>query len=94
MYGDEVYVQNEQGLLTCYDAQTGRQHDHQRLGGKFTASAVAADGRICLTNEDGLTTVFAAGPRFERLAENKLGERCLASPAIAGPGRIREHRAA
>ena len=84
VYGDELFVHNEQGVLTRYDARSGTEHDRQRLAGKFTASAVAADGRIYITNEDGVTFVFSAGPRYELLAKNDLGERCLASPAISG----------
>jgi outer membrane protein assembly factor BamB len=42
-----------------------------------------ADGRIYVTNEDGVTSVFAAGPTFELLAENELGDYCLSSPAVS-----------
>ena len=84
VYGEELFVHNEQGVLACYDARSGTEHYRRRLEGKFTASAVAAEGRIYITNEDGVTFVFTAGPRFELLAKNDLGERCLASPAISG----------
>jgi outer membrane protein assembly factor BamB len=83
VYGEELFVHNEQGVIACYDAQTGREQYRQRLDGRFTASAVAAEGNIYLTNEDGVTFVFTAGPRFELVARNDLGERCLASPAIS-----------
>jgi outer membrane protein assembly factor BamB len=82
--GDELFVHNEQGVLACYDARTGREHYRQRLAGKFSASPVAAEGRILATSEEGVTCVVRAGRRFELLAKNELGERCLASPAIAG----------
>jgi hypothetical protein len=44
---------------------------------------VLADGRVYVTDEDGVTTVFRAGPAFERLAENDLGEYTLSSPAVS-----------
>jgi outer membrane protein assembly factor BamB len=68
----------------------------KRLGGKngYTASLVAADGRIYCTDEEGNVRVVKAGPEFQLLAINKLGEECLSHPAISN-GRIyfrgREH---
>jgi hypothetical protein len=44
---------------------------------------VLADGKIYATNEDGVTTVIRAGPRFEILAENGLDDYTLSSPAIS-----------
>jgi hypothetical protein len=82
--GDYLYVPLEQGILNCYHAKTGQRQYQQRLEGKFTASPVAGDGKIYLTNEEGLTFVIKAGPTFEVLARNALDEYCLASPAIAG----------
>jgi outer membrane protein assembly factor BamB len=84
LYGDLLYVHDEQGRLTCREAVDGRIVYRARLKGKFTASAVAGDGRIYLTNDSGTTTVVKAGREFEVLAENRLDAECLASPAIAG----------
>jgi outer membrane protein assembly factor BamB len=56
----------------------------QRLDGKFWASSVAGDGKVFVTNEEGVTYVIKAGPQFELLAKNALEEYTLASPAIAG----------
>lgn len=83
LYGDYLYVHNEPGILTCREARTGKEVYRQRLAGKFTASSVAGDGRLYLTNEDGVTYVIKAGPKFELLAQNDLSETCLASPAIS-----------
>jgi outer membrane protein assembly factor BamB len=52
-------------------------------GGTFTASPVAADDKIYFTSEDGEVIVVKAGPTFERLAMNTLGEPVLASAAIS-----------
>jgi outer membrane protein assembly factor BamB len=84
-YGEHLYTCSNAGVLTCYEAQTGKQLYAQRLGGRngYTASPVAADGRLYLTDEDGATVVVKAGPKFEKLATNPLGEACLATPAVS-----------
>ena len=83
LVGDQLYVHDETGLLVCRNAADGKELFRERLKGKFTASAVAGDGKVYFTNEAGTTTVVKAGPAFEVLAENALGEEVLASPAIA-----------
>jgi outer membrane protein assembly factor BamB len=82
--GDYLYVHDEHGFLSCYEARTGKRQYRERLRGKFTASAVGGAGKVYVTNEDGVTYVLKAGPKFTVLARNPLGEECLASPAIAG----------
>jgi outer membrane protein assembly factor BamB len=84
LYGDYLYLNNEQGVLSCYQARTGQLQYRERLDGKFTGSPVAGDGKVYFTNEAGTTWVVKAGPTFAVLARNALGEYCLASPAIAG----------
>jgi outer membrane protein assembly factor BamB len=88
VYGGYLYTCGNNGILTCYEATTGQQVYRQRVSGgaasSFTASPIAADGRIYLTAESGDVLVVKAGPNFEVLAENSLGEYCLATPAIAG----------
>jgi outer membrane protein assembly factor BamB len=59
----------------------------ERLGGKFKASPIAAEGRIFFLNTDGVCTVVSATPRFDKLVENKLEDETLASPAVSN-GRI------
>lgn len=87
--GTNLYVVNDRGIAFCLDAATGKAHyGPQRLKpGTYSASPVLADGRIYVTNEEGLTSVFKAGPVFELLAENGLDDFTLSSPAVAG-GRI------
>jgi outer membrane protein assembly factor BamB len=82
-YGGRLYVLNEQGILSCYDAASGNQHYRERLEGKFVASPVAGDGKLYFTNDRGTTYVVCAGSKFELLAQNSLDEDCLASPAIS-----------
>jgi outer membrane protein assembly factor BamB len=84
LYGENLYMVNNGGLLTCLDARTGKQVYVERLAGSFAAAPVAADDKLYLVNEDGDTHVIKAGAAFALLATNRLGEPCLASPAIAG----------
>jgi outer membrane protein assembly factor BamB len=83
--GKYFYIINDKGIVWCLDAKTGAEvYGQQRLKpGTYSGSPVLADGKIYITDEDGLTTVIAAGPKFEVLAENPLGEFCLSSPAIS-----------
>ncbi|MBL8798449.1 MAG: PQQ-binding-like beta-propeller repeat protein [Planctomycetia bacterium] len=81
--GDYLYVHTDAGILTCYEARTGKAVYKERLEGKFTASAVAGDGKLYFLNEVGTTLVVRAGPKFELLAKNALGDYAVASPAIA-----------
>jgi outer membrane protein assembly factor BamB len=85
VYGDHLYTCANNGLLTCYEAATGKQVYAERLGGAdgFTASPVAADGRLYFTGEENGVRVVKAGPKYQMLAINPLGETCLATPAIA-----------
>ena len=86
VYGDYLYVCRDNGVLSVYDAKTGERKYQQRLAdGKtgFTASAVAADGKVYYTSEEGGVYVIKAGPVFELLAENSLGEVAMATPAIS-----------
>jgi outer membrane protein assembly factor BamB len=85
LYGDYLYVCSNAGILTCYEAHTGKEVYKQRLGGtSYTASPVAADGVLYFTSEQGQVRVVAAGPRFRLLAVNDVGDVCMATPAICG----------
>ncbi len=85
VYGKHVYLCSDSGVMSCLDAGTGRYLYRHRLGvgAGFTASPVAADGKIYLTAESGEVVVVAAGPKYEVIAVNDLGETCLATPAIS-----------
>jgi hypothetical protein len=87
VYGDYFYLCRINGILLCYDAKTGEEIYKQRVGsmqGAFTASPVAADGKLYLADEYGDVHIVQAGPEYKLLASNKLHESCLASPAISG----------
>jgi outer membrane protein assembly factor BamB len=84
--GKYFYIVNDRGIVWCLDAKTGQEfYGQQRLKpGTYSASPVLADGKIYVTNEDGLTSVIKAGPKFEVLAESDLSDYCLSSPALSG----------
>lgn len=83
--GTYTYVVNDRGIMWCLDAKTGKEiYGQQRLRpGTYSGSPVLADGKIYVTNEDGLTSVVKAGPAFEIVAENPLEDYSLSSPAIS-----------
>ncbi len=86
IYDGLLYVLLDKGYLTCYDAKTGKEiYGKTRIdpsSDKFTASPVAADGKIYVISEDGDTFVIRAGPKFEVLAKNSLDDMTLATPAL------------
>ncbi|MGB7220601.1 MAG: PQQ-binding-like beta-propeller repeat protein [Vicinamibacterales bacterium] len=87
VYGEYLYMVNDmQSIATCIEAATGRTMWQGRLGVAqregFSASPVAFDGKVFFTNDDGETFVLRAGPTFEVLHVNRIGESTLASPAL------------
>jgi outer membrane protein assembly factor BamB len=82
-----LYVLADGGMLTCFEAASGKQAWQERLAGGFTASPVLAGDKLYVNSESGKTTVVRVGPRFELVATNDIGEGIMATPAIPG-GRI------
>ena len=85
VYGDELYVCKDNGVLTCWDARSGEQRYRKRLtaGVGYSASGVAADGKLYYPSEEGDIHVVRAGTTYELLAVNALGETCMAPPAVS-----------
>ncbi|HEX5081211.1 MAG TPA: PQQ-binding-like beta-propeller repeat protein [Blastocatellia bacterium] len=86
VYDGILYVLANNGLLDAYDLRTGDEVYRQRLplvGSGFSASPVAADGKLYLSNEDGEILVVAAGRKFAHLATNSMGELLMATPALS-----------
>jgi outer membrane protein assembly factor BamB len=84
LLGDVIYMVNDGGIVTSVDAKTGQEIWRSRLLGSYSASPVAADGRIYFFSEDGKATVIDAGREFKVLSENTLESGFMASPAIDG----------
>jgi outer membrane protein assembly factor BamB len=87
IYQGLVYSLENQGVLTCYDLATGEEKYKERIphqGSGFSGSPVESDGRIFLPSEDGDIFVVRAGPKFELLGNNHMGELLMTTPAISG----------
>jgi outer membrane protein assembly factor BamB len=87
VYDGLAYVLTDNGILSAYDIATGMRAYQSRLSaraGSFSASPVAAAGRIYFTSEDGQVIVVRAGPKFEVVATNDMREVCMATPALSG----------
>jgi outer membrane protein assembly factor BamB len=86
VWGECLYSCDVDGILSCFEARTGKQMYKERLGtgGEgFTASPVASEGKLYFTSEHGSVFVVKPGPDFTVLATNKMGEVCMATPAIS-----------
>jgi len=84
LVGDELYMISDNGILTCLDARTGTLHYSERIGGEYSASPLAAEGRLYFFDQRGVATVVKTGQQFEVLARNPLGDGFMASPAVVG----------
>ena len=85
-YKGNLYVLANSGLFDAYNMKTGAEVYRQRLplvGSGFSASPIAADGKIYLSNEDGEILVINAGDKFEHVGTNSMGELLMATPAIS-----------
>lgn len=87
VYRGLLYVLKNQGILSCYDLVSSEEKYTDRIphqGSGFSASPVASDGKIYLPSEDGDMFVVKAGPKFELLGTNRIGQALMATPAISG----------
>jgi outer membrane protein assembly factor BamB len=87
VYEDYLYVLEDRGgLLSCYEAKTGKRVYKERLPGArgFTSSPWACGGKLFFLDDSGTTHVVQAGPAFKVLGANRLGEMTWSSPAVAG----------
>lgn len=82
--GKYLYIVQDNGVAYCLELATGKLvYGPQRLVvGTYSASPVLADGKIYITSEDGITSVYRAGPQFELLAENKMDDYTISSIAV------------
>ncbi len=87
LYRDYLYLPADKNFVTCFDARTGTAVWKERLGDQFHASPLGAGDRVYIATKEGNVKVLRAGPSFELLADNAMGEMIVASPAVAN-GRI------
>ena len=86
VYDGRLYVCNDNGVLTVYDATSGAQVYVNRIGttnSTFSASPVAGRGHLYFASEDGEVFVVKAGPVYELVSTNRMGEALMATPAIS-----------
>jgi outer membrane protein assembly factor BamB len=83
IYGDQLYALADNGVLSAYDAKTGAVVYQQRLPTSFSASPVAADGKLYLASEDGDVFVVKTGRQYELLSRNTMGQPLMATPALS-----------
>jgi outer membrane protein assembly factor BamB len=86
VYRDVLYTLNNNGIFTAYDANHGERLYRARVGGggAFSASPIAADGKIYVASEDGDVYIVEAGREYRELAKIPMGEVIMASPAVSG----------
>jgi outer membrane protein assembly factor BamB len=88
LVGDLLFGVEDGGVATCWEAKTGTVVWNERLGGNYSASPLAAEGRLYCFSEEGKTVVLAADRKFQKLAENQLADGFMASPAVTGKSLI------
>jgi outer membrane protein assembly factor BamB len=79
-----LYVVSDNGLASCFDAESGEQLWQERLAGSFTSSPVLIGDLLYVTSEAGVTSVIKAGRTFKLVGTNSLDERVMATPAVCG----------
>ncbi len=84
LVGDLLYFVADSEVLTCLEAVTGKEIYKERIGGRFYASPVLAEGHIYLFAENGKAHVVEPGKALKLVAQNQLDTGCHASPAVCG----------
>ena len=85
-YQDILYVVKNGGILTSFEAKSGKVVKTGRVEGAlggYSASPVASDGKVYLASEDGNVTVLQAGGDWKVLSTTDLAEPCYATPALS-----------
>ena len=92
--GGLLFYVDDGGIVSCVDPATGEPHYRERIGGKFSASPIVADGKIYLASREGVVTTLPATKEFKILAQNTLDGSLMASPvAVDGALYLRTDKA-
>lgn len=81
---DLLLMVDDSGVATCLEAKTGTEVWKERLGGNYSASPIYAGGKVYFCDQDGKSTVIEAARQYKRIAENRLEDGFMASPAVSG----------
>ena len=82
LVNDLLYMISDEGIVTCVAADSGKQVWRERIGGKYAASPVFADGHLFFCSQEGKTTVLKPGSTFQPVSTNSLSAGFMASPAV------------
>jgi len=82
--GDYFLVVADNGVASCFVAETGERHWRERLPGGHSASIIAANGLAYFISDEGIVSVLKPGPEFKVIAQSEVGENVYASPAVYG----------
>lgn len=81
--GKYFLVVSDGGIASCFEAASGKRYWMERIGTHYSASTAEAGGLVYFLSDSGVTTVVRPGPKFDVVAQNRLGEDCRASPALS-----------
>ncbi len=81
---DKIYMVSDDGMLTCLNAESGKQVWRCRVGGNYAASPLLAGGKLYFFSKQGKATVLEPGAEYKALGTNTLSEGFMASPALVG----------
>ena len=84
LHGDLLLMTSDEGIASAVEAKTGKVLWNERLDGEFSASPVLVGDLLYACNQSGKTFVLKAGREYEKVAENRLADGFMASPAVAG----------
>jgi outer membrane protein assembly factor BamB len=82
--GNLLFMWCDAGILVCSEAATGQTLWQERIGGKFSSSPIAVDGKLYCISDDGEVVVVAAADKFTELGRVALEEGTAATAAVAG----------
>ncbi len=78
-----LFTVSDDGIARCFDLFAGHLKWKQRLPGQYKATPLVAAGRIFFLNTQGLCTVIAASPKYDKLTQNQLEDETIASPCTS-----------
>ncbi len=84
LLGDLIFMLNDDGIVSCLEAESGKEVWKERIGGAYAASLMLAGDRLYCLSQDGKATVLKASRQYQVLAKNVLASGFMASPAASG----------
>ena len=78
-----LIVADDRGTANCFDTKTGKRYWQSRMGRHYSGSLIGTESLAFLTDDDGVTKIIEVGEELKIIAENQLGERSYASPAVS-----------